>query len=258
MIYRHKLPRRIARLLERSPESRGRFSDGTKYSIPYTMQSGWPDTSCGDTLANAAMKFYIHGINRKWFSIICGDDSVTVTTNKEIERIGGLEKIIEQYAEMGMEVEATLTRNPLDVGFCSGRFLPTFGTYVLVPKIGKLLSKLGWDSVDRSPKHQKEWLRGIAETLLNFGQLDPLALTLGMRIRRLVGEGKVIREEAWEYKVNIKEQHSIDWSSYYEYMEHHYHLSTGDIGVMCAQLSNVVIGEMLCDPRFTHIAEIDV
>jgi len=188
-VYRQFLPRKVAALLKRG-KSRGVSCLGTKYSVDYTMQSGWPDTSCGDTLVNAAMKYHIHGVGNLWISIICGDDSVTVTTAKSLSSLGGEAGLLRQYADFGMEVEIKTSNHPLDVEFCSGRFFPHYGSYVLMPKTGKLLAKMCWDAVQRNPVHRVEWLRGVAQTLVTYGRVDPFLLTLGLMIRHRCGEGK--------------------------------------------------------------------
>lgn len=254
--YIRKLPRKVARMLKRG-DSVGRFSNGTKYGIPYTMQSGWPDTSAGDTAANAAMKFYIHGVGRKWFSIICGDDSVTVTTNLEIKRIGGLDNIVAKYADLGMEVEASQTRDPLEVGFCSGRFQPVGEGYILVSKVGKMVAKLGWDMVDRNSVGQKAWVRGIAATCVQMGGLDPLMASLAEGLKNCVGDGKVIVQQGWEHKLKLSEEHKVDWDNYLLYVDKHYGLCERDVVELCAILRKVEIGRVFDDPRLISMAEKD-
>jgi hypothetical protein len=257
-LYHKKLSKRVQRLLHRYGESRGTSSLGTRYKIPFTMQSGWPDTSVGDTLINAAMKTYIHGVGRPWISIICGDDSVTVTTRGEINRLGGLDGILAQYTSLGMEVEASLTNDPLDVGFCSGRFYPCGDTYVLFPKPGRLLSKIACDMHLRTADNQLAWLLGIVSTLEFYGKVDPLmgalAVGLGAGLNR---SGKVINEFHLEHKQRLDGTASTVPHDVYMYYDHHYGISSGQVDELVALLKRQKVGTICDDPVLQHIARVD-
>lgn len=256
-LYRMKLPKKVRRLLQRRI-SRGRTSCGTRYQIPWTMQSGWPDTSVGDTLVNAIMKRHIHGVGRKWISIICGDDSVTITTDKEIARLGGVNAIVKQYADFGMEVEASLTANPLDVGFCSGRFFPNGDTYVLMPKTGKLLGKLCWDTTDRNAEGQRAWLRGICATLEHYGQVDPILNSLCAGLSSSLGQGKVVASQRSEYKHWIDQRQTVNACDAYTYFDHHYQLSAREVDEVCSVLREAKFGELCSDRLVMELTAADV
>lgn len=255
-LYRAKLPRKVACLLKRG-KSKGKSNLGTKYSVPYTMQSGWPDTSCGDTATNAAMKHSIHVTGRKWMSIINGDDSVTVTTDRELELLGGPCAIIKRYADLGMEVELSVVTDPLEVGFCSGRFMPVGESYTLVPKVGRLLAKLGWDMTNRNADGQKAWLRGICETLLSYGQLDPLLHALGNNIKGQLGFGKTIAQPLNQYK-SLPGKRCYVWPDLLTYYDAHYAMSASDISKCVDYLSNLKVGEMITHPLIANMAILDV
>jgi hypothetical protein len=252
-----KLPRKIRRVLRRTAQSKGRSNLGTKYSIPYTMQSGWPDTSAGDTAINAAMKTHIHGFGNRWVSIICGDDSVTVTVDSEIAKLGGLDGISQSYADLGMEVECVLTYDPCLAGFCSGRFIKNGESYVLIPKVGKMLAKLLCDTKDRNPANSKAWMRGICETLKCMGKADPLLRTLGENITRQLGEGKIIREGINEYKSSIKGDCFVKRQDVLDYYDLHYGFSTADVEECIFHLDHVVLGELTSHPLIVHLATTD-
>lgn len=188
--YRAILPRRVRHLLRRG-RSRGGMRNGTRFTVDYTMQSGYPDTSFGDTILNAIMKTFIHGRGGNWASLICGDDSVTVTTRSEIERLGGIPGIVEEYAKFGMEVEASYGTNVLDVGYCSGRFLPQFGTYILVPKTGKILAKSFWSTKEYSDLNLRAWANGVCESLDHIGLCDPIVAAVSRVVRSQTRTKKV-------------------------------------------------------------------
>lgn len=248
----------VARALRRTSGSLGYGLRGTKYSVPYTMQSGWPDTSVGDTLVNAAMKIEIHGSGRPWISIICGDDSVTVTLQSELDRIGGEAGIRTSYESFGMEVEVQIRLNPLDTEFCSSRFFPWRHTYVLMPKPGRLLAKIGWDMKDRNPRDQLAWVRGISKTLQHYGSVDPLLFSLGAALAEQAGVGKTI-EEHNPYKLQLGARlPDRDLAGVQLYYSHHYGLSTADIDTACSQLRAAGIGVSCDHPVILSLVEKDL
>jgi hypothetical protein len=256
-IYRKLLPRRVARQLRRTDKSTGTSVLGTKYSVPYTMQSGWPDTSLGDTLVNAAMKTEIHGSGGKWISIICGDDSITVTTDREMERLGGTDGLENAYAEYGMEIEATFSLNPLEVEFCSARFMPCEEGYILAPKTGKLIARLLHDMVDRTDKQQLAWIRGITQTLDYLGRNDPLLCALATGLARATGEGEVIENDWNIYQRWSDGTRTASENDILVYYDHNYGLNANDVAELMNVLSNLTLGEDFNDPRLVHMAMID-
>lgn len=257
-MYHKFLPRKVALLLKRKI-SKGTSSLGTRYSIPYTMQSGWPDTSCGDTAVNAAMKYDIHGVGRLWLSIICGDDSVTVTTANEIARIGGLAVIERRYAQFGMEIEAKLSNDPLDVEFCSGRFFPADGSYILMPRVGKILAKICWDQQERNYENSRAWLRGIASTMVTYGKVDPLMRSLGDMLSGELGTGRIISDPGMQYKAQVvgdfRPPTQQDVANYYC---HHYGLSCSDLDQLQSLIRTSAIGQFHSDSRLKMMAEKDM
>jgi hypothetical protein len=179
--YDHFLGRKKGSALRRTKDPcRGVSCNGTSYEVAWTMRSGWPDTSVGDTLVNAAMKYGAHGIGELWLSIICGDDSITVTTRKALSRAGGVAGLHRAYRLYGMDVEIFIRDHPLDAEFCSSVFMPCgkladgVDNYVLFPKPGKVFARMGWDMVNRPPAVRKQWLRAIAETIATYGHYDPI------------------------------------------------------------------------------------
>lgn len=248
------LPYRIRKHLIRTPKTKGRGATGTKYTVPYTMQSGMIDTAFTDTQTNAVMKFEIHGIGARWISIICGDDSVTVTVDSEIEKLGGVKGIEEKYAEFGMEVEVVLRTDCRLAEFCSGRFFFHNDTATLVPKIGKALSRLGHDMVDRKPAQQQMWLRSIAETLGQFGKLDPVACAFGKRLTELCGEGPKLVLPDNEYKIRYTGNGVYSRDEILDYYDLHYQMSEADVDQMIRTASSFNLGDVITDPMFVAAA----
>lgn len=252
-VYAKTLPRRIAGKLRRG-RSRGRSCLGSKYSVDHTMQSGWPDTSVGDSLLNAVMKYRIHGMGALWVSIIQGDDSVTVMTKTLFESIGGAQGMIDQYADFGMEVKVFPYWNTLDVEFCSGRFFPIGESFRLVPKVGRLLAKILHDKVDRPDKDHAPWLRGIAATLASFGCTDPLLAAFSSRISGLVGEGDVLPEKYNPYtKWSDSPSAQPSWLEVCTYYDHNYGFSEADVLHCIHTLQQTILGGHVCDDALVNL-----
>jgi len=256
-VYKKTVTNKVRRILCRTSKSKGRSSLGTKYSIPYTMQSGWPDTAAGDTTINAGMKFYIHRIGRPWIAIICGDDSILVTLSSELRALGGKAGIDRKYASLAMEVTSEVSNDISDVEFCSGTFRPIQGTYILFPKIGNLLAKILFDTVDRVPRHQIAWMRGIASTMRHFGKIDPLCAALAVGIDRITGEGRVIHTALNPYKawpIGESTPSDTDIATFYETR---YGFNTHDINECCLTLSNIELYGLCSDPMIRYLTEVD-
>jgi len=255
--YRGRVSRKALKALTRKI-SKGRSPFGDKYSVPWTMQSGWPDTSLGDTAVNMAMKLAIHGQGRLWISIVCGDDSVTVTTDTELRRLGGRDAIIKKYADHGMEVTLEVRYDPLDVEFCSGRFYPRGEGYILMPKIGKFLAKIACDKVNRSTRNQLAWLRGIAATCRSYGQVDPVIGALAVAIERWVGGGKVIADVANPYKNLVaKTTRPLDWDGICNYYDYHYGFSHSEVQQAVASVVGAGLFERSRCPLLRRMADRD-
>ena len=252
-VYAKTLPKHIAAKLRRG-RSRGRSCLGSKYSVDYTMQSGWPDTSVGDSLLNAVMKYYIHGLGKLWVSIIQGDDSVTVMTRSLFESLGGATGMIEQYSDFGMEVKVFPYWNVLDVEFCSGRFFPIGESYRLVPKSGRLMAKILHDKVDRPASDHDPWLRGIASTLATFGRTDPLLAALASRITDIVGEGDTLPEKFNPYtKWSDSPAAQPSWLEVCTYYDHNYGFSEADVLHCIRTLQTTQLGGHVCDDPLVNL-----
>jgi hypothetical protein len=237
ILYEETTNPRVCDLLRRHGAMKGKTSLGTRYSVPYTMQSGMPDTSLGDTYLNAVMKYTIHGFGGRWVSIVCGDDSVTVAVSTDIQNLGGTQGIVGQYINMGMEVEAILRPEPWLAEFCSSRFLKCGDSALLFPKIGKILGRLGWDRIDRTEKNQKAWARGVLANLSSYGAYDPVVASLAHNLSRQLGEGRVIVEPLNVYTIRPPtERPSPTRMQVLDYYGTHYGLSAAEFDDLVYQV----------------------
>lgn len=254
--YKRLLARKAAALLRRKELSHGITRHRTKYSIPGTMQSGYPDTSYGDTATNEVAKAGIFGLGNNWLSIVCGDDSVTVMSRKLAEDLGGPEGMFARYAELGLEATGGLKTDPLDVEFCSGRFHPMGESFVLMPKPGKLLARLGTCRDDLGRNNLMAWLRGIGNTAKTFGGVDPLLAALSLSIQGHTGDGRA-RMERSEYGHKLSSTTKASQHDILTYYAHHYGMRQRDVSEAVQHILDTPIGTPYTHPYIKHMAHID-
>jgi len=235
-VYKGLFTKDIQKYLQRTVCT-GRSHLGTTFAVEPQMQSGSSDTAFFDRCANAGMYIYIHVSGRIWIVLLIGDDTLLITLQSEIDRLGGIEGLILAYRNLGMEVEVKLHTDPLRAEFCSGRMYPVGESFVLMPKIGKIIAKLACDQVDRSPSNQIAWLRGISETLLTFGKVDPLLLALGQAIYRFTGGGRKIASYENEYRAPVVGELTVSSADVSLYYETHYGMSWSAVTEIQALLS---------------------
>jgi hypothetical protein len=260
-MYSQLLPPKIRAHLLRTNKSRGKTSLGTKYTVPYGMQSGFADTSLATSLSNAAMKHRIHGTGRRWITIICGDDSVTVTVSTELERLGGIKGLEAAYAELGMECEIIIREDPLEAEFCSSRFFPCGDTFILMPKVGKFFGRMGWDRINRSPSNQLAWARGVLMTVRSYGKVDPLLKALYDTLSMAIGPGKIIRTYDMENKYSyvppngdVPQTTEPDVNMYYAT---HYGFNALDLSLTIRDIRLMAIGIPSGSVFLHHICDVD-
>jgi hypothetical protein len=258
-VYSSLLPKHVAKRLRRTKKTRGRSKYGSKTSVPYTMTSGKPDTSCGDGIANICLKANFHRLGRKWVTIICGDDSITLTTDKELAFLLQYHGCTpnEVYARAGMEIDFSTSKNYLDAEFCSCRFMRGVDTYVLVPKTGKILARIGWDTKQRNAQHSEEWLRGIGITLSNFSH-DPVLQALSERILNHVGTGRTITEIN-RYARFFNRPTTVPHLDQLEYFGHHYGYSEADLSAATKVIKeHPIFDSKIDDAMINHMCLTDV
>jgi len=247
------LTRRANKALRRTAKTKGRFPDGTKYTLPYSMQSGQPDTALFDTEANATMKSDIHGIGQLWYSLICGDDSLTAMSYKLYLKLcgGDNSKLVDAYTGFGMEVTISTTFSKEDVEFCSSRFMYLDNTAIMVPKPGRLIHKIFCDITMRSDSDHYAWLRSVIVTMNQYAMCDPLYGILAMALhpgtgRTLPSEGIDYSHKPYYVNVPLKCVHS--------YYLHHYGISVEQYNDLCFYLATQTYGQVADHPLLEILA----
>lgn len=126
----------------------GYSSHGIKYSVDYTMTSGSPTTSVSNSYLNGIKTAYIlHSFGLRNFRILVhGDDNlVAIHGIMSPERKANLEKyILETNKKLGFTTKLKIKHEWYEVEYCSSLFWPVTDGFVLGPKIGKRLPKIGF------------------------------------------------------------------------------------------------------------------
>jgi hypothetical protein len=121
-----------------------------KYRVPGTMTSGKADTSLSNSFVNAMKLDYLlrkFGILEKEIRMLVnGDDSLVVI--KRAMTAARTEKLrtflVEENLKLGFRTKCKIRTEWHEVEYCSGLFWPVEDGYVLGPKIGRRLPKLGF------------------------------------------------------------------------------------------------------------------
>jgi hypothetical protein len=150
---------------ESMKKAHGYTRGGIKYSVPYTMISGSATTSVGNTLENGGKTDWILqslGMTDHKM-LVLGDDNLTVQRGHMPERAQRelKERIIKMNLDLGFECKVKISTRWEDVEFCSSLFWPVEGGFVLGPKIGKRLPKIGFSLRKLSRGEVKGMLLGL-------------------------------------------------------------------------------------------------
>jgi len=146
----------------------GYTSKGAKYSVGYTMTSGSADTSCRNSLNNGAtmewcMQKFASIYPCEYKMLVHGDDNLlviegTVPSKYQI-MLGNMLKT--GFLTLGFNAKVKVKTEWYDVEYCSSLFWPVEDGFVLGPKLGKRLPKLGFSLRKLSLGEVKGMLHGL-------------------------------------------------------------------------------------------------
>jgi len=126
---------------------RGWSSKGVKYSVEHTMTSGSPKTSVSNSYTNGVKTMKIlRSLGHKPKVMIHGDDSISVIRGllSPEQKQQLTDSIVRENLRLGFETKVKISNSWSDVEYCSSLFWPVEGGFVLGPKIGKRLPKIGF------------------------------------------------------------------------------------------------------------------
>jgi len=141
----------------------GYTAHGVKYKVPYTRKSGDPNTSCGNSIINAMLaKTIMRELGFEFAMLVQGDDNLLVVRRRfSAQYVKRLEKrIVEMYEMFGFKIKLKIRTKWHEVEFCSSLFWPVEDGFILGPKIGRRLPKLGFSLKRLTPGQIKGMLLG--------------------------------------------------------------------------------------------------
>jgi len=193
---------------------RGFTQRGIKYSVDGTMGSGQQDTSFSNTYVNGCKLDYImrkagFGVE-EYAMLVNGDDSFLVVkkklSNEECNLLSDC--LVDKNRQLGFTTKCKFSRNIAEVEYCSSLFWPVEGTYVLGPKIGRRLPKIGFGLNKLTEGEIKGMLLGL-RIEAGFVPVIRLYTSHCLQLLSKVKEVKYVDERS-VYKSFARSEHKCD------------------------------------------------
>jgi len=197
-------------------KTRGYSSKGISYRVPYTMKSGVPYTSCGNSLGNGMCNGAIlesFGI-KDYKMVILGDDSLIVIpgimAGRRLQRLQRY--MLAEHTLLGFDVKIKTHHTWARAEFCSSVFWPVKDGYILGPKIGRQLVKIGFSLRKLNASEVKGMMLG---NKLQMQHVPVLRLYVNHMLN-LLNDVKAVEyfNPDDKYKNKVKEKHFVCHSTH--------------------------------------------
>lgn len=212
--------------------TRGVTSHGVKYKVKNTRKSGDPNTSNGNSsISGLTIKTLMarFGFEGRFKAVVNGDDNLIVIrellSNKDVCRL--VRCLRDAYFDLGFDMDIKTTRTWAHAEFCSSLFWPVSGGYVLGPKIGRRLPKLGFSLQKLKPTQVKGMLVGLQREAGFVPILGRYATWCLSKMRKI--KAKVVGN-ANLYKSLPTEIHTLNYETI-QFFEERYELSFADTSI---------------------------
>lgn len=160
----------------------GKTKSGANYRGNPSVKSGDPSTTVFNTVFNGLVTAYqinqhdpIQRLSscppdrQTYSAIVGGDDTLILHRSNVPDLDGGFEK------SLGLQPEYEPTTNIESATFLSAQFVPAnvdgLDTYVLMPKVGRILTRFGWGLTGPHDKYAARVMRGNALGLHQFHRM---------------------------------------------------------------------------------------
>lgn len=159
------------------------------YRVTDTVKSGHNDTTLGNNIVNLAITYEaMRRLGLRGDVIVAGDDMLSIVAGR-VNR----DDVATEEAKYGIRPEARVFLNsPWSCSFVSGAFLRLRCGWVFVPRIGRLLARLGWTVNPPAEKNLAAYRRGIVLGLKPVLWDMPFIRVL---IRRYDNGGRVLKTD---------------------------------------------------------------
>lgn len=250
----------------RSRRSVGGFGLGFSYWMTGRVKSGDADTSLGDTLIGLMVILVwlfsvasgVDQVNPRSFSLLNGDDNITIISAKDFHALGGLDTLIEVFRDAGFTVEASI-KEVYDVSFLSAYFWDLGTECVLGPKPGRVLAKSFW-RLDPDTKDLK-WLRSTIDSLYCY-RFVPLLGEVVLHIRSLLLAASVQGLKGglpteWEDRVVAVESHDVTETAIAQFLEIYSATRLQYDEAVTEARGQITLPLKLTHPLFSKVVEVD-
>lgn len=202
-------PRHVVALHNAMADKHGGTPLGLSYKCPGTRASGEGCTSSFNSLMNGLMHTYIAAggasksttvksvaeMRGQCKFIVCGDDNGFWHSGTRIDWSAC-------FAKLGFECVSNYRSELCRMEFCSSRLTRVMGGYAFIPKVGRILSKIGYSLSANNPVEAKQFIYGTCLSLDNAVGGHPILGLVLQKLRAALGKRapKFDRDEPWKMK----------------------------------------------------------
>jgi len=215
----------VVEVFKHQRNMRGFTNDGIEYKLPYGRNSGDPNTSCGNSLLTAATTDYVlskvfgegdHKIK------VMGDDNTSIVKSahgngRDVEET--VEEIKKTFLLFGFVAKVKIHFDPCHAEFCSSAYWPAIvnnsETYVMGPKPGRLLPKMGFVIKDLSPGEVKGMFEGYNTTCSHVPVLKEYVEHVLESMRKVKTKQYVDKEAKYKIGLSVGVQMSTETPSFF-------------------------------------------
>jgi len=234
----------VLELFEANIKTHGYTHHGIQYKVPGTRKSGDPFTSVYNSILNGCMHLWAYcnlsgkpvaSALREIKMIIQGDDNVLRHPGEKLDFKWFL-------LQLGFDCEAKYCDSVYDVEYCSNVMYETDFGFLFGPKLGRVLTKMGYFINPPLNMDPLGILRGVALGLEHVSTYIPLLQTVVERILELTWDRPAIYLK--EYQLHMKYRKAKNVDNGYS-LFHRYNLSPGHVQSMERTIKKSRIGDDL-------------
>jgi len=251
-------PRAVLDLMRANINTHGATTHGWKYKVADTRKSGDPYTSLMNSIINGCMHIFLYHdftgktmeeIKKSIRMLVQGDDNaLNHVEQNTFDWVSGM-------AKFGFSSEAIYRNDPNMLQFCSNRLIPVKGGWNFVPKVGKVLSKIGY-FVNPPPNVDPiSLVKGTALGLMVACSPNPILTSYLKRILHLCGDATPYASRFEDWKMNYS--HTPPTEDTMLALEQVYGWDCQAQTLFEGDLDNVCLGDDLSSPLAERLYDID-
>lgn len=242
---------------------KGKTRRGLKYAKLGQVSSGDADTSLGNSVIHAKVWLSILSLYRRrnrsapFHVAVMGDDSAVCVSPKDVEWFKSTVPMVFKNHGFKSTLE-NVSRSIYDAGFCSQRFVPVKGRWILAPKVGRVLAKTFW-SLTNWGRQQPSYAKAVAQSLRNAGNGVPVLRVIIARILLKTEGRKAIAIPREEHRIRATLTHELSETSVEAFCET-YGINSDELASLENELSTIDlhVPQVLTNPTLLKIVRRDI